>query len=149
MYHTLMTDDSPSDLELIDQALLRLRRFFDAPAILDDTGPRVELSTLLVLEAVARSRTPSSVRGIADQLDVAHSTASRLVTRAERAGMVARVTSSTDRRETSVQSTEAGQDLRRRASAYRLQRLVALTEAWSREEQATFARLLDRFAAAT
>lgn len=133
----------------MDQALLRLRRFFDAPAILADTGPRVELSTLLVLEAVARSGTPVSVREIADQLDVAHSTASRLVTRAERAGMVARATSTTDRRETVIETTQVGHDLRRRATTYRLDRLMALTQAWTSEEKATFAHLLDRFAAAT
>lgn len=133
----------------MDQALLRLRHFFDAPATLADTGPRVELSTLLVLEAVARCGTPASVRGIADQLDVAHSTASRLISRAERAGMVVRAPSTTDRRETVVETTQVGNDFRRRATAYRLDRLVALTQAWTREEQATFARLLDRFAAAT
>lgn len=133
----------------MDQALLRLRRFFDAPAVLDDAGPRVELSTLLVLEAVARCGAPPSVRGIAEQLGVAHSTASRLVTRAERAGMVARATSPTDKRETVIASTEVGEGFRRRATAFRLQRLIDLTQTWTREERATFARLLERFAAAS
>ena len=133
----------------MDQALLRLRRFFDAPAVLDDRGSRVELSTLLVLEAVARCGTPASIRGIADQLNVAHSTASRLVTRAEAAGMVERATSMTDRRETVIQSTPVGHDFRQEATTYRLDRLTALTTGWAHEERATFARLLDRFAAAT
>lgn len=144
-----MTKISGPDLELIDQALLRLRRFFDAPAVLDDAGPRVELSTLLVLEAVARCAAPPSVRGIAEQLGVAHSTASRLVTRAERAGMVVRASSETDKRETVIESTQVGQGFRRRATAFRRQRLVDLTQTWTGEERATFARLLDRFAAAT
>ncbi|WP_165372900.1 MarR family winged helix-turn-helix transcriptional regulator [Pengzhenrongella frigida] len=143
-----MMTNSASDLELMDQALLRLRHFFDAPAILTDTGTRVELSTLLVLEAVARSGSSASVREIADQLDVAHSTASRLVTRAENAGMIARATSTTDRRETVIETTAVGHDFRRRASAYRLDRLVALTSGWTQDERATFASFLDRFSAA-
>jgi len=144
-----MMTNSPSDLDLMDQALLRLRHFFDAPAILTDTGIRVELSTLLVLEAVARCGRPVSVREIADQLDVAHSTASRLITRAETAGMVARTTSTTDRRETVIETTTVGHDFRRRATTYRLDRLTAMTTGWTPEERTTFALLLDRFAAAT
>lgn len=143
-----MKTNSASDLELMDRALLRLRHFFDAPAILTDSGTRVELSTLLVLEAAARCGSSASVREIADQLDVAHSTASRLVTRAESAGMVARAISTTDRRETVIETTAVGHDFRRRANAYRLDRLAAVTTGWSPEERTTFARLLDRFAAA-
>lgn len=144
-----MMTNSASDLELMDHALLRLRHFFDAPAILTDTGTRIELSTLLVLEAVARCGSSASVREIADQLDVAHSTASRLVTRAESARMVERATSTTDRRETVIETTAVGHGFRRRATTYRHDRLAALTTGWSPEERTTFARLLDRFAAAT
>lgn len=139
-----MLAGSQTDLEILDQALLGLRHFFGAPGVLDDRGRRVELSTLLVLDAIGS--VGASVREVAQRLGVAHSTASRLVKRAEEAGMVARGHSTLDARETVVAATEAGRQLGRRALAFRLGRLVELTQDWSPDEVATFAASLRRFA---
>ena len=133
-----------ADLEILDQALLGLRRFFDTPGVLDDQGRRVELSTLLVLDAIGVDG--ASVREVAQRLDVAHSTASRLVKRAEEAGMVFRGNSTLDARETVVAATEAGRELGRRALGFRLGRLVELTRDWSPHELETFAASLRLFA---
>ncbi|WP_265523615.1 MarR family winged helix-turn-helix transcriptional regulator [Oerskovia flava] len=144
-----MDVDGQSDLAQLDRALVRLRRFFEAPAVLDDDGASVELSTLLVLDAVTCAPTAAekwTVRDVARQLDVAHSTASRFVTRAERAGAVKRGASGTDRRETVVEATEAGRALAERAAHFRLARLEGITGTWEPRDVAALAALLDRFA---
>ena len=135
---------SHNDLEVLDRALLSLRRFFAAPQVVDDHGHPVELSTLLVLSAVAGEG--ATVRQIAERLDVAHSTASRFITRAEQAGVVARQASTVDARATTVIMTEDGRALDRRATTYRLQRLARLTQDWSTDELSDFAAATERFA---
>lgn len=139
-----MSELHQTDLEVLDQALLRLRRFFAAPKMVDDRGRPVELSTLLVLSALTDEGT--TVRDIANRLDVAHSTASRFITRAEEAGMVARQASSADARATAVIMTEDGRALDRRATRFRLQRLARLTQDWSIGELSDFAAATERFA---
>ncbi|MCB7135912.1 MarR family winged helix-turn-helix transcriptional regulator [Cellulosimicrobium marinum] len=138
-----MSAETP--LDAVDRALLSLRRFLDTPRAVDDAGTRVELSTLLVLDAVGEAG--ATVRDVATRLAVAHSTASRLVTRAEQAGAVERTTSPADARETLAVATSHGRALRGRAVAFRHERLARLTTGWTPEELATFADLLTRFAA--
>lgn len=147
VYGTYMTVGGQSDLERLDRALLRLRRFVEAPAALDDGGSLVELSTLLVLDAVTSAGEAVTVRDVARWLGVAHSTASRFVTRAQRAGAVTRGPSVTDRRETVVELTAAGRALAARGAAFRLARLAAITDAWRPDDVTALAGLLDRFAA--
>lgn len=137
------------ELVTLDRALMSLRRFFEVPAVLDDDGSPVDLSTLLVLDAVTSTPGALTVRGVARRLDVAHSTASRLVTRAERAGMVTRAVSVEDRREIVVQVTEAGRELALRAVGFRLARLANITQGWGPDDVAALAELLDRFASSS
>lgn len=146
MYRTCMTS-ARNELEQIDRALVRLRRFFDPPAMVDDEGRRVEASTILVLETLAGAG-PRTVRDVAEQLDVAHSTASRLITRAEQAGMVRRRPSPTNGRETAVETTRQGHAVRRRGVQYRLERLAEITLSWQPDEIERFATSLHRFAEA-
>ncbi|BDZ43361.1 hypothetical protein GCM10025865_26600 [Paraoerskovia sediminicola] len=137
------------DLERLDRSLMRLRRFIETPAVLDDAGSPVELSTLLVLDAVTSGHdaapTGSTIRDVAERLDVAHSTASRLVTRAEKAGAVTRGPSGADRRTSVVEATAAGRVLAERASQFRLARLGGITRTWDPRDVAALARLLDLF----
>ncbi|HQY32626.1 MarR family transcriptional regulator [Actinotalea sp.] len=139
-----MTTARSDDLVALDRALLGLRRFLESPAVLDDQGRRIELSTLLVLDAVGEGA--ASVGDIADRLDVARSTASRLVVRAERVGMVARSASPQDARAVLVGPTDAGRALGRRAREFRLERLVALTGGWDAADVTALAGALRRFA---
>lgn len=139
-----MTSGRVTDLVALDRALLGLRRFLESPAALDDGGRRIELSTLLVLDAVGEG--VASVGEVAERLDVARSTASRLVVRAERAGMVVRSSSPVDARAVLVGPTAQGLALGHRAREFRLERLVTLTSDWDGSEVAALAAALQRFA---
>ena len=132
-----------SDLKVLDQALVGLRRFLTAPGVLDDRGQPIELSTLLVLGGLPPDG--QTIRDVAARLDVAHSTASRLVTRAERAGMTHRAQSPDDARETLVVPTAAGLELAARAVAFRLDRLAAIVSDWAPDDVHLLAEGLHRF----
>ncbi|HMO11585.1 MAG TPA: helix-turn-helix domain-containing protein [Actinotalea sp.] len=117
MYYTCM-DVPDGALVEIDRALRLLRREVDPPAAVDDHGRRIEASTLLVLEAVLDGRA-RTVQDVAHHLGVAHSTASRLVTRAESAAMVRRVPSPVSAREAWVTATDLGTATRARGHLLR------------------------------
>ncbi|GIH79314.1 hypothetical protein Plo01_57430 [Planobispora longispora] len=155
-----MADDMPGDpfhpadpVDRLDRALLALRRFFEAPAAVPDSAQCVELSTLLIVDAVATG-TPDddsggvSIGAVARALAVSPSTASRLVDRAVVHQMVIRQSSSASRRHTVLTLTDAGRALHERALAYRTARLRSLLHGWSDQERQTFADLMARFAAA-
>lgn len=134
----------------MDEALVRLRRLWTASrsAVHDDLGQRVEMSSVLVVEACGRASGAGEVTvgHVAEFLDVEHSTASRLVERAARSGLVQRSSSAVDARRVALVLTEAGQDMRRRATAARLGWLGLVLRGWSAEEVATLGQLLPRFA---
>lgn len=144
MYHAYMkTNDQ--DIERLDRSLLRLRRFLTAPPVLPNEEGHVELSTLLVVDAAVESA-PATVKDIAEQLVVTHSTASRLVTTAVNAAAVERTPSAEDRRTMIVEPTVAGLAMLRRAVEFRQARLHGILEGWSSDEIAAFARSSERFA---
>jgi len=141
-------------LSILDEALLRLRRFAQAPAGGRAPGPResIEMSTVLVVDAVEQlsaSGEPASVGGVADRLSVTPSTASRLVERASAAGMVARHRSPDDSRQVIIALTDAGQDLAARARDYRHARLADMLAPWPAARLERFANDLRDFAQAT
>ena len=140
-----MTDYGNRALRDIDRAFRQLRRFSELPPRVTDGGVRVETSTLLVLEAVLDAGA-GTVRQVAQELAVTQSTASRLVTRAEDAGMVVRGPAPDDAREVAVQATDQGDRVRRRGHDFRVGRLADLTAGWPPDDVETFARLLGRFA---
>lgn len=140
-------------LARIDEALIRLRRLWtghETPAALArDSGGGLEMSTVLVADAIDRERgtgTEVTVADVADRLDVAHSTASRLIDRAEAAGVVTRSRSSVDQRRVTLHLTADGDLLVARSFEFRTQYLTSLVADWSDADVACFARLLDRFA---
>ncbi len=143
-----MRDDGV--LEQLDSALLALRRFVSpelARPRIEHEGTVIELSTMLVVDAIDRSALGEvSVREVAESLQVAPSTASRLVDRAVGAGMVASAPSEDDPRRRVLHLTGAGRRLQRAARRHRTQRLGAATAEWSRDDLEHFAELLDRFA---
>ncbi len=141
-------------LSTLDEALLRLRRFAQAPAGDRALGPleSIEMSTVLVVDAVeqlAASGEPASVGGVADRLSVTPSTASRLVERASAAGMVARHRSPEDARHVIIALTDAGQDLAIRARDHRHTRLADMLAPWPAARVERFANDLRDFAQAT
>ncbi|WP_052366752.1 MarR family winged helix-turn-helix transcriptional regulator [Paraoerskovia marina] len=136
---------SEKDVERLDRALLRLRRFLTAPPVLPDGDDRVELSTLLVVDAAVRAA-PASVKDVAEALVVTHSTASRLVGTAVDAGAVVRTPSQADRRTMLVEPTARGLAMLQRAVEFRLARLEGILDGWTPEEVAAFADSAERFA---
>ena len=135
------------------QALFRLGRLFGKRPLLHTlesrTARAVELSRILVAEAVATGAEPSAtgvtVGVVAARLAVDPSTASRLVAETIQDGYVARVASPADARRAQLALTEAGHALV--ADARRYQRAVfdEITQDWAAPERAEFARLLARF----
>ena len=107
---------------------------------------------MLVVDALARSETRTaggaSVGQVAAALQVAHSTASRLVERAVQAGMVHRTRADDDPRRALLRLTPAGEELQQTAIRFRTDRLAALTYNWAAEDVHTLANLLERFARA-
>jgi DNA-binding MarR family transcriptional regulator len=150
----VIPDEIVPDLEVVDAALMRLRRLWTAPRTHDgmraDLGDDVELSTVLVVDALAREAhddsTPRGVAEVAERLDVAASTASRLVERAVAAGMVERRTSPVDARRAALHLTDAGWALHERARRFRAGYLARVLIDWSPREIAQLADQLDAFA---
>ena len=161
MYSTCMTGSRGIEatdqdvLARLDTALLSLRRLTSAPP--PATGlrrgyPEAEVSTMLVVDTLARhthSRQGLSVAEVAESLRVTPSTASRLVERADIAGMVTRAPSTVDPRRAALTLTPAGRALHRRAVTFRTARLAEFVSTWSARDLATFTRLLERFATDT
>ncbi len=134
-------------LVAIDAALLALRRLWVHDTVVQDPDVgRVDLSTVWVADAVAREGGGLTVAGVAAALHVAHSTASRFVSRAERAGVVTRDRSGQDGRQVQVWLTGPGADVAQRARQARLHVLHEATAAWTEAERGSFARLLADFA---
>lgn len=138
-------------LDAIDDAFLRLRRLWAASRhrIEDDGITRVELASLLVVEACARkvaARAEANVSDVAFLADVTSSTATRLVDTAVRAGLLERQRSAYSGRRTALVLTPAGQLLRARAVKARRSWLSGQLEGWSEAEVQQFGQLLQRFA---
>ncbi|THJ66047.1 winged helix-turn-helix transcriptional regulator [Arthrobacter echini] len=151
MYDTYMCSD-PTDIAVLDDALLRLRRLWSAsrsPFVDDDGITAVDVSSLIVVEACARgveAGTEVVVGDVAELADVTASTASRLVDRAAQAGLLLRVESSIDARRTALQLTPAGASLRERAVTARTAWLADQLQEWDPAEVRIFGTLLARFA---
>jgi DNA-binding MarR family transcriptional regulator len=143
-------------LTRMDEALLRLRRFWDLPRAgsADEAGgDPVELSTVLVVEVIGRAGGAGhgaagdlTIGAVGAAIGVEASTASRLVERAVAAGAVQRRSSAADARRVALTLTPAGEALRERSRAFRTGRLAGLLEDWSDADRATFVALLERFA---
>jgi DNA-binding MarR family transcriptional regulator len=136
------------EVRAVDDALLRMRRLWspDRSRVVDDLGAPVEMSSLLVVEACARGAgTEATIGDIARFADVAHSTASRLVDRAERHGLVRRLPSARARH-TAVALTDQGAALRERALRARTGWLRERLRDWTDADVTLLGELLLRLA---
>lgn len=135
------------DLARIDAALVGLRRLWSHDTAIEDpeTG-RIQLSTIWVVDALARSQDGClGVAALAAALDVRHSTASRFVTRAEAAGVLHRERTVADARQVAVRLTPSGAALAERALQFRLALLQRAMGSWSGQDRTDLARLLTEF----
>ena len=146
-----MTGPESDDLPLLDEALVRLRRLWTASRahVVDELGRRVEMSSVLVVEACARAgeaTTEVTVCDVAAFLDVEPSTASRMVDRAATAGLVLRAASRVNGRRAALHLTDSGRALRARATAARLGWLGGVLAGWPSEDVHVLGSVLTRFA---
>lgn len=153
MYDTCMSRSE--DLVRLDAAILDLRRLTAVPVNSPSVrhgGTRIELSTVLVVDAVSRATEAgkqSSIGDVAAVLQVVHCTASRLVDRAVRAGMVTRDRALADPRRTVVAPTGEGLRLQHEAVRFRTVRLGEMLADWPASDVTKLALLLERFARST
>lgn len=118
--------------ELVD-ALVELS--FAVQSVLARAAAEHQLSvTQLRLLGIVRDRTPA-MSELAGHLGIDRSSATGLVDRAERRGLVERVTSTSDARVTTVRPTPAGREVGRRAAASVMSELTAVTDRLSKGEQ--------------
>jgi len=140
------------DRDRLDRALIALRRFWTAPDAVPDGAASVELSTLLVVEAVVEGPIlPDGEVGVglvAERLDVRPSTASRLVDRAVGVGVLVKEPSAINGRRANLVLTPDGTVLARRAREFRAARLDGLLADWSPDDRHTLTMLLERLAQA-
>lgn len=140
-----------ADLSVLDDALIRMRRLWSASRtrFVEDGATAAEMSSLLVVEACARGATQGcevTVGDVAQLADVAPSTASRLVDRAETAGLLHRTESSINARRTALELTSAGAALRERAVTARTTWLAGHLRDWDPTDVQRLGVLLSRFA---
>lgn len=139
----------------IERAAFQLRRLWSKPHLLrrlreecGHEGRPVQLSSLLVIHAIAGQGDDVTVGAVADHLDIDPSTASRLVGHAIDAGFVSRSPSPVDARRARLRLTEAGDRVRRLTDEFRRNFIAELVADWSDDDRQQFARLLGRFAKA-
>lgn len=153
MYGPCVGVDEAAALTRLDDALIRLRRLWQVPGGRHRAAPDgavvPELSTVLVVEAIGqRRRSTDGVRvaDVAARLSVAPSTASRLVNRAVRSGVVERNADHADPRSAALTLTTAGKDLLEKSFDFRLDYLGRVLSDWNQKDVRALATLLDRFA---
>ena len=135
-------------LDEVGAAFSRLRRRTTQVAV-DPAPSRKDLSRNLVLNVVDEADDEMTVGGLADQLGIDPSAASRAVSDCITAGYLERRASQADGRRTVVAVTPEGEALRARFRRQQRAAFVQITADWSDEDRVTFARLLVRYDRAT
>ena len=107
----------------------------------------LDFSKVCACEAIMDLRASGdvSVKDVADELTLEHSSASRLTKECEAAGLVERSRSLIDSRRVSLTLTEQGESIATTAKRVQFVMLDALTADWTATDIASFARLLERF----
>lgn len=144
-----------SVLDQAGQALFRMGRLFSRLPMKDllqkHTGQAVELSRILVTEAVAAGPVEPgqevTVGVVAERLGIDPSTASRLVAETIGAGYLVRLSSHTDSRRLRLELTDAGCTLIANAHQYQRSVFEYVTRDWTEAERQVFAGLLVKFVA--
>lgn len=144
-----------SPLAALDEAIFGFRLATQRPAYRDRllAGSDFEggIASLRLLRAVERltddGRGPS-IRQVAVELGVEHSTASRTADAMVRAGRVSKSRCSDDQRQARLELTESGHSTLAAASTRRQEVLATLVEDWAPEDLDTLAVLLDRLRSA-
>jgi DNA-binding MarR family transcriptional regulator len=137
----------------IDRAMVRIRRSQTRRTIgrlmERELDTRFNMAHSFVVDALDEALTSlgeePSVGTVAEYLGVDPSRASRMVADALRAGYVRRVASQADGRRMSLELTDAGRKLLRRASRFRRRLFSKEMASWPDRDCVEFARLLTKF----
>jgi DNA-binding MarR family transcriptional regulator len=142
------TEDRDALLDAVGAAFSRLRRR-TAQVAVDPPVSRKDLTRNLVINIVDESPTEVTVGGLAEQLSVDPSVASRMVSDCIASGHLVRAPSQADGRRAILHITPAGLALRDRFRSQQRQAFEHITRDWPDEERLQFARLLLRYSEAT
>jgi len=141
-------EDADALLDAVGTAFSRLRRR-TAQVNVDPPVSRKDLPRNLVLNIVDEADGEMTVGGLAEQLTVDTSVASRMVSDCISHGYLVRMASQRDGRRTVLQLTPAGIALRDRFRTQNRQAFEHITRDWPEHERLEFARLLLKYADAT
>jgi len=144
----LVAWDEDRLLDEVGAAFSRLRRR-TTQVVVDPAPSRKDLSRNLVLNVVDEAPGEMTVGGLAEQLGIDPSAASRAVSDCIGAGLLERRASQLDGRRTVLAITAEGDALRARFRRQQRTAFVHITRDWSDEDRLTFARLLVRYDRAT
>lgn len=135
----------------IDDALRRLRRFLTKPpgegVVVCGLQMPYEVAQIDACEAIAElgaDQPVVTVKDVAADLALDHSSASRLLARAEANGLVQRTADPDDRRRTCLSLTGPGHDAVAVAGRVRMRVLAGIVQEWSDAELALFTELFAR-----
>lgn len=138
-------------IALLDEAVVGFRAATQRPAYrqrlvhdMDYEGGIASLRLMRSVERESADGTGPSIRQVATDLGVEHSTASRSVDALVRAGMLSRSRCSDDQRQTRLQLTERGRASLEATTRRRQEVLASLVEDWDEADLRTLTRLLDR-----
>ncbi len=135
-------------LDAVGAAFSRLRRR-TAFVNVDPPVTRTDMSRNQVINVVDEADGQITVGGVAEQLAVDASVASRMVTECINDGYLVRKASQRDGRRTVLELTEQGAKLRDRFRSQHRQAFVKITHDWPEVKRLTFARLLIEYADAS
>ena len=140
-------DHLPDDalLDAVGTAFGQLRRRTHLVATVTPPVDRKDLSRNLVINIVDEGDGETTVGGVAEQLGVDPSAASRMVSDLISHGFLERRASQRDGRRTVLQLTPGGVALRDRYRRQHRQAFEHITRDWSTEERMSFARLLVKY----
>jgi DNA-binding MarR family transcriptional regulator len=140
-------------IDTLDRSFRRLRRSMIRPPAglvpVPALGRQLDIAKIFACDAVAElstTRATVSVKDVAAELDLDHSTVSRLLGEVEEDGLLVRGSDPVDRRRTTVALTDLGRDVVEDATAMtRFFTRILLAE-WPREDVEALTSLLGRLA---
>jgi DNA-binding MarR family transcriptional regulator len=140
-------------VDSLDRTLRRLRRAMMKPPAttvpVPALGKPLDMAKIFACDAVSdlAQRKPSvTVKDVAAELELEHSTASRLLSDVEQDGLVTRGTDPDDRRRTTLELTDLGESVVGDATAITRFFTRLLLSEWPREDVEDLTRLLGRLA---
>lgn len=135
----------------LDETIMGFRVATQRPAyrqrLLDGSDVTSGIAALRVLRSVERLTETDgvpSIRDVANDLGIEHSTASRTVESLVRSGLVQKGMCSQDQRQARLDLTARGRHVLASATSYRQQLLASLIGDWSEEDVRTLTLLLER-----